>query len=185
MIEWLCGLWFRKSGWTIRGEFPYHIAKMVVIAGPHTSAWDFIVGLALKHELKIDKAHFLGKKELFDGILGWYFRKIGGIPVDRSSSKGVVDQVVAKFKEHNHFILAMSPEGTRKKVAQLKTGFYHIAKAAKVPILPMGFDFLKKQVVIGAIMHPENETEDFKMIIQFFSSCRARHPERGLEDLLK
>lgn len=184
MIEWLCGLWFRKSGWKIHGEFPYHIPKMVIAAGPHTSAWDFIVGLAIKHALKLKQGHFLGKKELFKGPFGWIFRKMGGIPVDRSSSTGLVEQVVQVFNRKDHFILAMSPEGTRKRVERLKTGFYHIAKEAHVPILPVGFDFLKKKVVIGIPIYPDNEAADLKNIILFFSKCRGKHEERGLQHLL-
>jgi 1-acyl-sn-glycerol-3-phosphate acyltransferase len=181
MIEWLSGLWFRHSGWKIRGEFPYPIPKMVIAAGPHTSAWDFIIGLAVKHELKIKQGHFLGKKELFEGPFGWFFRKMGGIPVDRSSSTGLVDQVVAAFSEHDQFILAMSPEGTRKRVDRLKTGFYHIAKEAQAPILPIGFDFLKKEVIIGEPLYPSNETTDMKHIITFLGACHGKHPEKGLQ----
>lgn len=184
MTEWLCGLWFRRSGWNIRGEFPYHIPKMVIAAGPHTSAWDLIIGLAVKHELKIKKGHFLGKKELFDGPFGWYFRKMGGIPVNRSSSKGLVEQVAHEFARHDHFILAMSPEGTRKRVDKLKTGFYHIAKEAHVPILPVGFDFLKKEVIIGDLLYPANEEADLKHIISFLGACKGKYPDMGVAHLV-
>jgi len=183
MIEWLSGFWFRRSGWTIRGEFPYHIPKMVLAAGPHTSAWDFIVGLAIKHQLKIKHGHFLGKKELFDGPFGWFFRKMGGIPVDRSSSTGMVQQVAHEFSRQDHFILAMSPEGTRKRVDKLKTGFYHIAKEAHVPILPIGFDFLKKEIIIGEPLIPSNEEADLKHIISFLGACHGKHPEKGVQHL--
>jgi 1-acyl-sn-glycerol-3-phosphate acyltransferase len=157
---------------------------MVIAAGPHTSAWDFIIGLAIKNELKIKEGHFLGKKELFESGFGWFFKKMGGIPVDRSSPTGLVDQVAAAFSEHDRFILAMSPEGTRKRVEKLKTGFYHIAKKASVPIIPIGFDFLKKEVVIGSPIYPTLEAEDMKHIISFLSTCHGKHSEKGLKHLL-
>jgi 1-acyl-sn-glycerol-3-phosphate acyltransferase len=180
MIGWLCSLWFRRSGWKIRGTFPYDIPKMVIVAGPHTSAWDFILGVAIRHELRLKHGHFIGKKELFDGPFGWFFRAMGGIPVDRSSSTGMVQQVVVVFAQHDHFLLAMSPEGTRKKVERLKTGFYHIAKAAQVPVLPMGFDFAKKEVVLGQPLYPANEESDLKEIISFLASCQGKYPEKGI-----
>jgi len=183
MIERLAGFWFRNSGWTIQGEFPYHIPKMVLAAGPHTSAWDFILGLAIKHELKLKHGYFLGKKELFDGPFGWFFRRMGGMPVDRTSSTGLVQQVVQEFAKNDHFILAMSPEGTRKRVDKLKTGFYHIAKEAHVPILPIGFDFLKKEVVIGQPMYTSNEEADLKQIISILGACQGKHPEKDLRHL--
>jgi 1-acyl-sn-glycerol-3-phosphate acyltransferase len=156
---------------------------MIIAAGPHTSAWDFVLGLAIKNVLNIKHGYFLGKKELFDGPFGWFFRKMGGIPVDRSSSTGLVEQVAHQFLANNHFILAMSPEGTRKKVDKLKTGFYHIAKAASVPILPIGFDFSTKEVVIGELIYPTDETADLKQIISFFAACKGKHPEKGLTHL--
>lgn len=184
MIEWLCGFWFRKSGWKIRGSFPYHIPKMLVAAGPHTSAWDFIIGLATKYVLQLNHGYFLGKKELFDGVLGRFFKKMGGIPVDRSSSTGMVEQVAHQFSLHDHFILAMSPEGTRQKVERLKTGFYHIAKAADVPILPIGFNFSTKEVVIGELIYPADENTDLKRIISFFAKCKGKHPKKGVGHLV-
>jgi 1-acyl-sn-glycerol-3-phosphate acyltransferase len=92
----------------------------------------------------------------------------------------LVQQVVQEFEKHDHFLLAMSPEGTRKKVERLKTGFYHIANEANVPILPVGFDFLNKEVVVGTPLYPKEETEDMKYIISFLSACRGKHPEKGL-----
>jgi 1-acyl-sn-glycerol-3-phosphate acyltransferase len=184
MIEWLCGYWFKNSGWKMRGSFPYHIPKLVIAAGPHTSALDFIIGLATKNILHLKHGHFLGKKELFDGPFGWFFKKVGGIPVNRSSATGLVEQVANEFSLHQHFILAMSPEGTRQKVDTLKTGFYHIAKAASVPVLPIGFDFSTKEVIIGALIYPTNETADIKKIISFFAACKGKYPEKGVAHLV-
>ena len=133
---------------------------------------------------KVSYRGFLGKKELFDGSFGWFFKKVGGIPVNRSSATGLVEQVANEFSLHPHFILAMSPEGTRQKVDTLKTGFYHIAKAASVPVLPIGFDFSTKEVIIGALIYPTNETADIKKIISFFAACKGKYPEKGVAHLV-
>ena len=137
---WIFLLWI--TGWKIRGKFPYHLKKCVVIVAPHTSSWDFFLGLAVRSKLRLGFIHFLGKKELFDGPFGFLFRWLGGIPVDRFSSHNMVDQVVQKFKSEESFSLVLSPEGTRKKVERLRTGFYNIAQQAGVPLVMVGFDFL-------------------------------------------
>jgi len=95
----------------------------------------------------------------------------------------MVQQVADKFKQHEYFRLAMSPEGTRKKVDKLRTGFYFIAKEAQVPILLAGLDFTKKEVIIGDLIYPSNEADDFKKIISFFAGVEGKHPELGLKHL--
>ena len=183
MIAWILATWFRLSGWTIKGRFPAEVPRMVIAVGPHTSAWDVVVGLGARYLIPIRHAYFLGKKELFDGPFGWFFRSIGGTPVDRFSSQGMVQQVAEKFKQHEQFRLAMSPEGTRKRVDKLRTGFYYIAKEAGVPILLAGFDFGKKEVIIGELLTPGDEAKDLKQIITFFASIEGKNKEQGLQHL--
>jgi 1-acyl-sn-glycerol-3-phosphate acyltransferase len=176
-------LW-KLSGWKISGSFPFHVNKMVIVVGPHTSAWDFIVGVAVRALLPIENGCFLGKKELFDGSFGWFFRKMGGIPVDRHSKKGLVEQVVQTFRQQDQLRLALSPEGTRKQVQTLRTGFYHIAKGADVPVLLAGLDFKKKTVVLSELIDlTDNEKEDIKKIIQFFQPIQGKHPELGMQHI--
>ena len=184
MIGWILSIWWKLKGWKIVGVFPKHIPKMVLAVAPHTSAWDVVVGLAARHMIPIPNAYFLGKKELFDGPFGWFFRSLGGTPVDRSSSKGMVTQVAEKFNQHTVFRLGMSPEGTRKKVEKLRTGFYYIAKEANVPILLVGFDFTKREVSMGPLIYPTaNEAADFKQIISYFSTVEGKYPGLGLKHL--
>jgi len=186
MIGWILSLWFRAKGWKISGSFPDHLPKMVIAVGPHTSGWDVVVGLGARHLIPIKHAYFLGKKELFDGPFGWFFRWLGGTPVDRFSSNGVVQQVVDKFNAHEQFRLAMSPEGTRKRVEKLRTGFYQIAKQAHVPILLAGFDFDKKEVILGPVIYTtENEQEDLKKIVSFFAPIRGKRAEGNMDHLTK
>ncbi|GGE09326.1 acyltransferase [Psychroflexus salis] len=124
-----------------------NIKKSILIVAPHTSWHDFYIGVLVRKIINLDM-HFVGKKELFDSFLGGYFKWMGGAPVDRSKSLKMVDQIVAIFNSRTEFRLAIAPEGTRKKVKQWKTGFYYIAEKAKVPIIPIVFNYKLKQVEI-------------------------------------
>jgi 1-acyl-sn-glycerol-3-phosphate acyltransferase len=175
---------WKLSGWKIAGQFPRQHKKMVIIVAPHTSWKDIFVGFAARNELKIYNAKFLGKKELFDGPFGWLFKWLGGTPVDRSSKHGMVDQVADLFNNKESFILGLSPEGTRRRVDRLRSGFYHIAKKAVVPILPVGFDFENKKLIIGDLLMPGNdETADMKKLINFFATIKGANPDNDLRHL--
>lgn len=177
-------LFLQMQGWKIHGEFPYHLKKCVIAVGPHTSAWDFVVGLAVRSKLKLYHLNFLGKAELFKGRFGFFFRRLGGFPVDRFSNNNVVDQVAEQFKIRDQFLLALSPEGTRKKVDKLRTGFYHIALKAGVPIVLAGLDFGRKEISFSEPFLPTgNMEEDFKKIIHFFADKEGKIPEYGLKHL--
>lgn len=179
-------LFLRLQGWTIQDEFPYHLKKCVIAVGPHTSAWDFVVGLAVRSKLRLYHLNFLGKAELFHGRFGFFFRKMGGFPVDRFSNNNVVDQVVAKFNTSDSFVLALSPEGTRKKVDKLRTGFYHIAYKAGVPIVLAGLDFGRKQIRFSKPFMPTGNIEnDLEYIIHYFANLDGKIPSLGLAHLQK
>ncbi len=184
MLSLLWKIYWKLTGWKIDGSFPYQYKKMVLIVAPHTSWKDVLVGFAARNELKIFHAKFLGKKELFDGPFGFLFRRLGGTPVDRFSKQGMVEQVTALFAANENFLLAMAPEGTRKRVDKLRSGFYHIAKQAKVPILPVGLDFENKKLVVGdAIFTTDYEAADMKKIIAFFANIKGAKPEFDLRHL--
>lgn len=185
MVRFILRLYWKLSGWKISGSFPYHQKKMVLAVAPHTSMLDVMVGFTARNHLHINHAKFLGKKELFKGPLGWILRKLGGTPVDRQSKHGVVDQVVTLFDSNENFLLALAPEGTRKRVDKLRSGFYHIAKQAQVPILPVGLDFENKQLVIGESFLPLDEEADFKKIIDFFAAIKGKYPKYDLRHLKK
>ncbi len=178
-------LYLRLTGWSVKGTFP-HTKKCVVIVGPHTSNWDFILGLALRSQLHLHHFRFLGKKELFDGPFGFVFKKLGGVPVDRSASHNMVDQVVDLFNSEDTFALVVSPEGTRKKVERLRTGFYHIAKKAAVPIIMVAFDFGRKEAFFSApFFTGEDEAADLQSILRFYAPVQGKVPEQGMAHLLK
>ena len=174
------------NGWNTKVLFPSSIKKAVVIVGPHTSNWDFIFGLAYRSVSKIKHSKFLGKSQLFKWPYGFIFRALGGIAVDRKSNHNIVEQVATEFNKSDEFLLAIAPEGTRKKVTQLKTGFYYIAKASNVPIIMAGMDFEKKTLVYSEPFFPtENESKDFKTIINFFAAIKGKNPEQGVGHLVE
>lgn len=177
-------LYLRVLGWSCKGAFPYHLKKAVVIVGPHTSAWDFVIGLAFRSVLRLQFVKYLGKDSLFKGPFGFFFRRLGGFPVDRSNKHNMVEQVVNLFQQHDRFVLALSPEGTRKKVDRLRTGFYHIAKNAGVPIVMVGMDFHSKELIIADPFMPGNEASDFTRIYQFYAPIQGKIPEQGMAHLL-
>jgi 1-acyl-sn-glycerol-3-phosphate acyltransferase len=167
-------------GWKVSGSMP-QLKKYVIAVAPHTSWWDFPIGILARSAIKLEHARYLGKSQLFRAPYGWFFRMLGGTPVDRSSSHDVVDQVVKIFNQHDEFVLALAPEGTRQKVERLRTGFYYIAKKAGVPIVPVGFDFEKKQVIIGEPLVTTNDFEkDMEVLISFYKPIKGRVPYLGI-----
>ena len=172
------------KGWKTGLTFPFHhLGKYIVIVGPHTSNWDFIIGLAYRNILDMNYVRFLGKSQLFKPPFGWIFRKLGGIPVDRTSSHNLVDGVADLFDKYERFAIAIAPEGTRKKVDKLKTGFYFIAAKAKVPIIMVGLDYKQKTVVFSEPLYPTDQLKDFEAIYDFYRVVPGKYPELGLMEL--
>jgi 1-acyl-sn-glycerol-3-phosphate acyltransferase len=174
-------LFLKLKGWNTKVVFPTFLPKCVIVVAPHTSSSDFLIGVAYRSVMRIKGAKFLGKAELFKPPFGFIFHWFGGIPVERSSKQNLVDQVVAYFNNNTNFRLALSPEGTRKKVEKLKTGFYYIAKQANVPIVMVGLDYKRKTSITSEPFYTTESIEkDFQHIIQFFSTIHGRYPELGL-----
>lgn len=174
----------KLMGWKSVGEFPENLKKYVVIVAPHTSAWDFVIGLLFRKALRLERAKYLGKHQLFEPPFGFFFRWLGGYPVDRTSSHNLVEQVVKIFNDHEEFALALSPEGTRQRVDKLKTGFYNIARSANVPIIMVAFDYKHKQAIISPPFHTTHDQQaDFEKILRFFRPIEGKYPEKGLMHL--
>jgi 1-acyl-sn-glycerol-3-phosphate acyltransferase len=166
----------RVLGWNIDGEFP-DLPKFVIIVVPHTSNWDFFVGLACDLALDMD-ASWLAKHTIFGGFWGPLLKSLGGIPIDRRSAHNVVAQVADEFGRRDKLVLAVTPEGTRKKVAAWKSGYWHIARAANVPIVPVGLDFRRKAAVIGELRYPTDVIENDEAVFKaFFAGITPRNPE--------
>ena len=152
------------AGWRVDGTLP-NIPKYILIGAPHTSNWDFVLFLGIIFHLKVD-ARYMGKAELFRNPFGWFFYWCGGIPVDRSKSSGLVEQMVDACKKSDRFILTIAPEGTRHGVKQWKRGFYHIAKNSGVPIVMAKVDGKHRTVHVGQVFHPGEDMEADILSIQ-------------------
>jgi 1-acyl-sn-glycerol-3-phosphate acyltransferase len=152
------------AGWRIEGAFPTE-SKYVLIVAPHTSNWDFTLGVAVLFALEL-RVSWLGKHAIFRAPFKRLLRWMGGIPVNRSASHGVVGECVKAFRDTPALMLALAPEGTRKGVNQWKTGFYRIAVQAGVPIMPVGFDFRTHTVQLMPLFHPTGDLEADLPILQ-------------------
>lgn len=160
-------------GWRIDGVIP-DVPKLVLIVAPHTSNWDFVIGIAGKLALQL-RVMWLGKDSLFKGPLGSLMRALGGVPVDRAASHDVVRQVIDEFARRERMILGLAPEGTRKPVPRWRTGFYHIAHGARVPIVPIALNWGERAIQIGHAFEPTgNMDADMDELRRRFSGVRGR-----------
>ena len=149
--------YLRVGRWRIEGAFPEE-PRFVAIVAPHTSNWDFTLGVAAVWALGL-RASWLGKHTLFKAPFKGFLERLGGIPVDRSAPHGVVDGCIRAFQAAPALMLALAPEGTRKGVSRWKTGFYRIAAEARVPIFPIGFDFRTHAIRLMPVFHPSGSLE--------------------------
>lgn len=169
-----CAWLLRRCGWQVRGKFP-DLPKLVLIAAPHSSWWDGVWGLLVKVAVGADIS-FMGKRELFRGPLGWLLRHLGGIPIERSAAHGVVEQMAAKFAAAPKLWLGIAPEGTRKRVAKWKSGFWHIARDARVPIFPIAFDYATRSIVLGPPLEPSDDLEsDLAKLRAWYAPFRGKY----------
>lgn len=177
-MRFLSLLILKILGWKVEGDFPTDIEKCVVIVAPHTSTWDFVIGRLGYWRLGIS-VKFLIKKEMFYWPLGWFLKKMGGVPVDRQARSNLVLKSVEEFKNRESFILTITPEGTRSYNPNWKQGFYRIALMAKVPIVLTYLDYAKKTGGVGPIIVPSGDYEkDFKLIEDFYKDKTAKFPEK-------
>lgn len=172
-MAWLGLMFLKILGWRVEGEIP-SIKKFVIIAAPHTSNWDFPITLAVAFALKI-KIYWMGKTAMFRWPFGGLLRWLGGIPIDRSRSHNVVDQSIQAFQERDQLIMVVPPEGTRKKVSYWKTGFYHIARGAAVPIVLGFLDYRRKTGGIGPTFFPTGRIEeDMRQIRAYYATITGK-----------
>jgi 1-acyl-sn-glycerol-3-phosphate acyltransferase len=173
LTSWIGRSAMRWSGWTFDGRIP-DVAKAVLIVAPHSSNWDFFIGVAAMFSLGI-RVVFWGKHTLFIWPLGSVMRWLGGFPVDRRSAAGVVDVTVRRFAESDEMILALAPEGTRSAVHRWKTGFYHVAVAASVPVIPVVLDWQDNTIRFGDRFDTTGDIErDFSALEGAFADAEGR-----------
>ena len=165
-------------GWEFEGTVP-NLSRFVVIGAPHTSNWDFVVAMSIIGALGL-RVTWLAKHTIFRWPLGLLLRQLGGVPVDRRKSHGLVEQATQAFSREAGLVVGIAPEGTRRRTERWKTGFYHIASGAGVPIVPAYLDFSRKRVGMGTPLMPTGDLEaDLRRLKEFYApyAHAARRPE--------
>ncbi len=173
--RWLGRSILQLGGWRVVGTWP-DVAKLVVIAAPHSSNWDGIFGFAAKMAMGLE-VKVLGKRELFWWPLGPVLRRLGVIGIDRNAARGVVEQVAAMIHDHDGKLwFVIAPEGTRKRVEHWKTGFWKIASAAGVPVLPVYFHYPDKVIGIGEIFQlGDDMAADIAKLRDWYRPWQGKH----------
>ncbi len=163
---------FALTGWRVEGELPDKM-KLVAIVAPHTSNWDFVVGIAAVFALEL-RVRFLGKHTLFNPWLGWLMRWLGGTPVVRDTPQGAVSAAAAFIEREPNVLLGLAPAGTRTRGAPWRSGFYRIALAARVPILPVAIDFPNRVIRIFPALVPAGDYDaDLKQLQDLYAGVRG------------
>jgi 1-acyl-sn-glycerol-3-phosphate acyltransferase len=176
-LRWFSRAYLRTFGWKAEGKIP-DAPKCVMIAAPHTSNWDFPITMFIALALE-GRIYWMGKKSLFRKPFGSIMRWLGGIPVDRSRTNNAVTQMVDVFKDHDELIVIIPPEGTRGRVTYWKTGFYHIAHGAGVPIALGYVDYLRRAGGIGPTVWTTGDLEaDMERIAAFYDGVTGKYPEK-------
>jgi len=179
-LQWLGRFLLTLFKWKVKGQISdiHSNKRLIVIVAPHTSNWDGFLGIAAVAGLDA-RINFIGKHTVFRFGLGKFLRYMGGIPVDRSKPGNIVKESVDKIKNIKGSLIAMSPEGTRSKVTQWKTGFLRIAKELNAQIIPASLDFAKKEILLGEIFNPSGDfKKDILDLKKYYSIFTPKHPER-------
>ncbi len=169
------------AGWHIEDHRPKDLERYIVVVAPHTSNWDFFVGLCVRSLAGMGDVKYLAKDKLFKGPFGWIFRALGGYPVDRSRHNNMVDAVVAMFERGEIHKIAITPEGTRRHQPNWKTGFHRIATGAGVPVILGTFDYPAKKAVLSDVFPLTDDVEaDIERMKAWFRPHKGRNPEDGI-----
>lgn len=174
---------YRRHGWRAHGVVPSP-RKFVLIAAPHTSNWDFLYFVGLTEELGF-MPHFMAKQSLFRWPWKNFLLDMGGVPVDRSLNRNYVQAMIDEFNVRKEFMLTIAPEGTRGTVRAWKTGFYHIAMGAKVPIVVGMMDYPSKTGGLGPAIWPTGDyAADMKKVAEIYATVTPKHPAKGMTDVI-
>jgi 1-acyl-sn-glycerol-3-phosphate acyltransferase len=170
-------LYLRLAGWRLEGRLPDHVQRAVVIACPHTTNWDLPYMLAVAWALGV-RVSWLGKQELFRWPMGGLMRWLGGVPVDRSRRTNLVEQAAERLRAADRLFLVIPPSGTRSRAAHWKSGFYHIARTARVPIVCAFLDYERKVGGIGPVFIPSADLgADMERLRVFYRPIRGKYPD--------
>lgn len=178
-MKWLCQQYLKLIGWKTGSVLDPSIKKAVLVAAPHTSNYDYPISLATLYACDV-RVRFLGKKSLFKFPLGILMRATGGIAVDRSKHTNMVEAMIKMFKEYDKLILMIPAEGTRGYVEKWKSGFYHTAVGANVPIVMGYLDYGRKMAGFGDLFYPTGDyPKDLEEIQNFYRQFQAKYPEKS------
>ncbi len=177
MKRWFARKLLQLAGWTIEGSRPEH-RRFVLIAAPHTSNWDFPLMLVFAAAFDL-KVTWMAKHKLFIPPIGWIMRFMGGIPIKRDRNSNMVGSLVEAFAINPGLILVIPTEGTRQRTEHWKSGFYHIARGAGVPIVPSYLDYSQKRGGFGPALEPVGDvSEDMSYFRDFYAPMKGLFPER-------
>ena len=179
-----CRALLHAAGWRLILEVP-PIDKAVIVFYPHTSNWDFVIGLLARYALNVSVT-WAGKDNIFRGPFGALWTRLGGIPVNRREQTGFVGQMIDAFARAERMLLAIAPEGTRRRTDHWKSGFYRVALGARVPILLAFIDFARREIGVGASIMPTGDAAlDLARLAEFYRDKTGRHPEQAAPIALK
>jgi 1-acyl-sn-glycerol-3-phosphate acyltransferase len=177
LVRWLSAAFLKIGGWKIEGDWPA-FEKVVLVAAPHTSNWDGINMLAAAGYYRV-RLRWMGKRSLTQGPFGFVVRWLGCVPIDRSASNDVVQAMAAAFAAEERMVLAIPPEGTRSAVKEWKSGFYHVAVAAGVPIVLSVLDYGTRTARLAAVVFPSGDYEsDLALIKNHYAKAVGKHPDK-------
>ncbi len=177
LSRWTGRAFFTLSGWRLVGEIP-DVKRCLLIGAPHTSNWDFVLAMASILALNL-KMRWLAKHTIFMPGVSWFFEWLGGIPTNRNEPNTIVDKVAGIAEREGGVVIAITPEGTRKKVVKWKTGFLRLAQTLDCPILMVGLSFSTKQVVIGELFTPTGDNDqDLVFIRRYYEQFDGKYPEQ-------
>lgn len=178
LLRLISAIILKLIGWKPIGK-PLQHQRFVLIGAPHTSNWDFPIMLMVVLKLRLN-LHWMGKHTLFPFPVAGLMKWLGGIPINRTATHGVVDQIVEQYQQRDDLVVLVPPEGTRAKVAQWKTGFYHIANNAHVPILMGYIDASCKEAGLADFFHPSGDLEkDMQDIRVFYADKKGINPQNA------
>ena len=177
-FQWLGKVFLGSLGWQIIGKIP-HEEKIIIIAAPHTSNWDFIIAIAALFALNVN-LKWLGKNSLFFIGVAWFFKWLGGIPVNRENPNLLIDYVVKTVEKEKGLIIGIAPEGSRKKVGRWKSGFLRIATLTGSKILFLSIDAPSKTLKIGNLFKPTGDNEkDISFVMNYFKQFKGINPDQS------
>jgi 1-acyl-sn-glycerol-3-phosphate acyltransferase len=176
LLKWSSTLLLGMAGWECVGKKPAGNSKFILLGVPHTSNWDFVILVLIASKLDLN-VYWMGKKQLFFGPLGWFFKWFGGIPIDRSKKGNLVSQIVDFSDKAEDWWLVIAPEGTRKPVTRWKTGFYHISNEGQIPIMLSFIDYEKKQCGLGDIFRTTGDMDaDLTFLQGYYGQFSGKRP---------